>query len=82
MKEIELSTRDDSFKQHDKNKKTEKEKEFIDNSRLLKSLDSTESFKKQEEKIGSDIFDEDDSNSPLIPKIIFCILFKYYIKGK
>ena len=66
MKEIELSTRDDSFKQHDKNKKTEKEKEFIDNSRLLKSLDSTESFKKQEEKIGSDIFDEDDSNSPLI----------------
>ena len=69
MKEIELSSTDDennSFKENNTSKKNEKEKETNEKNLILKTKDSTELFLKEEEKNDNNLFNEIDSNSPLI----------------
>jgi len=67
MKEIELSSKDDennSFKNNNTNKQNGKEEEFENNN--FSPQDSTEIFLKEEENNDKNIFNEIDSNSPLI----------------
>ena len=69
MKEIELPSVDDeknSFKFNESNKITEKIKETKEKNNAFISMNSTEAFLKEDEKSDNNLFNEIDSNSPLI----------------